>query len=498
MKENFLDKTISWFSPEAGYKRMQFKKAQDVVRQYDGAKTGRRTANWRAPSSSANAEVKGGLVQLRNRSRDLVRNEGYAERALSGLEGNIIGEGIIASINAKTTGRQKIWLDAWLKWAETDRCDFDGLCDFYGLQGLGTRSMCEGGSFLLVKRKLSEIPAGMNVPLKIQVLEGDYIDTTKDGESYENGEFCIQGVIFNKSGQRVGYWLFNKHPGETSTISFTGNSSVRVSADDVVPIFRVDRIGQVHGIPWFAPILVKFRDLSDYSDATLMRAKIAACFTAFVKNTGVSDLSTGTTTPPIGETMTPGQIEILGQDQDIEFANPPTAGDFGSFSKEQLRSIAAGIGVTYEILTGDYSQVNFSSGRMGWVEFHRSVKKWQQRILIPRMNRRVWDWFNEAAILAGMGSDPVYAGWTPPRREQIDPLKETLAQKEKIKGGLMSRSEAIRENGYEPREVNEEIKKERDEDNKQKLVFDTDAANDLKAPIPAEKKEEPKEPKDSE
>ena len=50
------------------------------------------------------------------------------------------------------------------------------------------------------------------------------------------------------------------------------------------------RPGQVRGVPWFAPVILKLRDLDEYDDAELVRKKIEACFAAFV--TGADDEET--------------------------------------------------------------------------------------------------------------------------------------------------------------------------------------------------------------
>ena len=66
--------------------------------------------------------------------------------------------------------------------------------------------------------------------------------------------------------------------------------SHRVPADRVLHLFERLRPGQVRGVPWFAPVMLKLRDLDAYDEAELVRKKIEACFAAFV--TGVQDEET--------------------------------------------------------------------------------------------------------------------------------------------------------------------------------------------------------------
>src|SRR5690242_2748247 len=93
---NFLDRVISVFAPQAAYRRLQYRKAFNVMqRRYEAAAGGRRTANWVATSSSANVEIHNALTFLRNRSRDLVRNNGYAKKAVNEIANNVVGTGIM-------------------------------------------------------------------------------------------------------------------------------------------------------------------------------------------------------------------------------------------------------------------------------------------------------------------------------------------------------------------------------------------------------------------
>jgi len=482
MGETWLDRAIAWASPQAGLRRMHARvmqdKAKNLLRAYDGADIGRRTEKWNTSHSSQNAENKISLFRLRNRSRDLIRNEPYARRAAQAIVSNTIGEGIIAKAQAKTAGRANKFQSEWLSWSESLDCDHDGTNNFYGLQALVWHTVFESGEVLIRRVKRSS-GFGMDIPMQLQILEPDFIDTVRDGQIFDNGNFTIQGVEFDKLGRRVAYWLFPRHPGDIFGIQdIKGLISQRVPAEEIIHLFRTERPGQVRGIPWLAPIMLKLKDLGDYSDFTLMRQKVSACFTSFVTSADAYDLTSGTTPSAIPEKLEPGSSVALPPGTSIEFANPPSSGDFSQFSNAQLRSIASGIGITFETLTNDYSQVNFSSGRMGWIEFQRNIDVWRRHVMIPRFCIPVWRWFTEAATLAGYGSDKVVATWTAPRREMIDPVKETEATKSQVRSGLISLSEAIRQNGYQPDEVLEEIASDNKKTDVLKLTLDTDPRKD--------------------
>lgn len=447
-----LDRLIGYFSPASALRRSRARYAIELIngaRKYEGASKSNRTGGWFTSNSDANSALVSALSTLRNRSRDLVRNEGYAAKAVQVIVENTIGTGIVAKASAKDEAKVQRANAAWNSWADTIDCDVDALHDFSGLQALAMRAVVEGGE-AIIRRVRLDSKSGASIPLKIQVLEGDYLDSSKN-ERFSNGGYVIQGVEFDKNHKRVAYWLFDTHPGDTNSLSLTAKST-RHDAADIIHLYRVDRPGQARGVPWAAPVIMALRDFGDYEEAQLIRQKIAACFSAFVYDSEPPP-ETGQGLLPI-DRVEPGMIEHLPPGKDIKFASPPGVDGYSEYSKQMLHKISAGFGgITYEAMTGDFSQVNFSSGRMGWLEFQRNIEAWRWRMVIPRMCAVVWNWFTEAAALSGVNLQGVTPNWTPPRREMIDPVSETNTIISSIRGGMITLSEAIRQSGYDPNEV---------------------------------------------
>ena len=161
---NFIDRAIGFISPKRGFERARYRAAAEALRAFEGASRGRRTANWYAPGSSANTEIYPALRTLRNRSRDLVRNNPYAKRAIQAIATNLVGTGIRPSPNATSkqadTRIKKLWKD----WAETKKCDWDGKHNIYGLQHLAVRTLTESGEVVILRRRVNE----KGLPLPIQ------------------------------------------------------------------------------------------------------------------------------------------------------------------------------------------------------------------------------------------------------------------------------------------------------------------------------------------
>ena len=80
---NWLDRAIGAVAPGAGLRRARQRQMIAVLaRAYEGAKLGRRTEGWVAAGTGANAEIAPAIARLRDRSRDLVRNNPYAAKAV--------------------------------------------------------------------------------------------------------------------------------------------------------------------------------------------------------------------------------------------------------------------------------------------------------------------------------------------------------------------------------------------------------------------------------
>src|SRR6186713_1652288 len=169
MRANLLERTIRFFSPQRACLRAEYDMRLEVIenmRAFEGAKLGRRTAGWNTPGSSANAEVVSSLPRLRNRSRDLVRNNPYARRGINILVRAMIGSGVKAKFAKKD--HASLW-DQWCK-----QCDADGLNDFAGLLDLIERTRRESGE-CLVRFRMRQYKDGMDVPFQLQVLEPDHL-----------------------------------------------------------------------------------------------------------------------------------------------------------------------------------------------------------------------------------------------------------------------------------------------------------------------------------
>jgi lambda family phage portal protein len=447
---------------ELALKDAQKQLAISHLRAFESAKESRRTENWYTRNGGPNADIRTAWGILVRRHQDLVDSNPWANRAVRVITNNWVGDGIIGS----PMGGSKRYEQAWNDWADTVECDYLGKLNWYGLQALIARTTAVRGS-CLIRRRLNEqmMDQGL-VGLKLQVLEPDMLDFSRD-----DGSRIKFGQQFDRDGKLEGYWIRQTHPGETEWNGVKIQSDF-VPASEILHTYEVNRPNQAIGVPFGSAVLLHLRDIDDIASAMLLKTKIAACFTAFVYSNEPSDLAAA---QPLTETLEPGAIEILPDGKQITFANPPQSPDYVSHQKHHLHAVAAGYGITYESLTGILSDVNFSSARMGWIEFHRNVAAWRWNITIPQVLDPVHRWFNEAARSAQIRG-PRRMIWTPPRRELVDPAKEITALISAVKAGFMSLSEVQRSLGFIPAEVMDELGADLANAREKGLALDVDLA----------------------
>ena len=96
MSITWLDRAIGFVAPAAGVRRLRDRRAfEATLRSYAGADGGRRAAGWSPRGTSANAELAVALPTLRDRMRDLVRNNPHAAKAVSTIVVHAVGSGIM-------------------------------------------------------------------------------------------------------------------------------------------------------------------------------------------------------------------------------------------------------------------------------------------------------------------------------------------------------------------------------------------------------------------
>jgi lambda family phage portal protein len=465
---------------------------------YDGVGSGRRAMSWSVGNPGAVAAMLFSQNELRAKSRDLVRRNAWANAGLESYVANAIGTGIKPQSMVQDTRLRESVQALWRDW--TVDADAAGVTDFYGLQAMACRAMLEGGE-ALVRLRYRRPEDGLPVALQIQVLEAEHLpialNTTAD-----NGNAIRAGIEFDALGRRVAYHLYRSHPEDGMLAPMSGSgglSTVRVDAAEIIHLYRPLRPGQIRGEPWLARALIKLNELDQYDDAELVRKKTAAMYAGFVTRLAPEDNLLGEGVSDANGValagLEPGTMQMLEPGEDVKFSQPAdVGGSYAEFLRMQFRAVAAAMGVTYEQLTGDLTQVNYSSIRAGLLEFRRRVEALQHGVIVHQLCRPIWQAWMDQAVLEGALTLPGYGlgttqakadrrsylacKWIPQGWQWVDPLKEADAMKAAIRSGLMSRSEAISANGYDAEDVDREIAADNARADDLGLVFDSDPRHD--------------------
>lgn len=460
-----IDKAIGEFSPVRGLARMYHR--QLLERAYDAASP---RDGWkpRRGGASADADHFGDATTMRNKARSLVQNVPYCRAMLEALVSQVVGTGITPSFTgAGAEALAKLWAQ-WVPLA-----DADGGAGFYALQGLAYRAMEQDGEVLLRRRPRRPTDA-LPVPLQVQLLEVDWIDTTRQRGAAQGNEI-VNGVEYDGLGRKVAYFLWQSHPGDSGFRRFmrrvSGLQSVRVMASDIIHLYRSERPGQGRGFTRFAPVISRVRDLQLYEDSEIARKNLESRLSVLASGDVASmaegyklgetpDYATAKVTGEMGQ-LAGGAIMQLPPGVNVSIVDPKPAGGYVDYLKLNLHVITAGFGVPYEMATGDMNEVNFSSARVRQSDFRRQCEQTQWLLLVPVLCQGVLAWFAEAAQLVGKAASAT-AEWSTPKWDYVNPGDEVKADIDEISMGLSSISEKLRRRGYDPKAVFAELKSDFD------------------------------------
>jgi lambda family phage portal protein len=500
-------------------------KAKSAQRMYGGAAINRLTGDWAALNTSADSEIITSLRVLRGRSRELMRDNEYAKAALRIIKNNVIGTGIGMQAQIKTSGGKLIGrindqVEAvYEEWCDKDTCDPAGKLCFSDMERLLIGSLVENGEVLV--RQVRQPFGRGRIPYALEPIEADRLIDQWSMVRASNGNTIRMGVEQNSWGRPVAYWMYPTHPGDYQFSGFVESALIRVPAEEIIHLFIPDRIGQTRGVPWLHATLKRLRNMQGYEEAEIVAARASAAIVGIIESPDapvpdVSELtgSGGQTQPTIS--MEPGTVQHLMPGETFTGFNPsrPNAA-MDPFMRFMLRGFATGVGVSYESVSRDYSQSNYSSSRLALLD-DRDLWRVLQGWFIRNFRREVHrNWF-DAAVLAGEITVPDYYSnpkkyWSvrfkPRGWSWIDPTKEVLAYKAAVRSGFMTVSDVISltSEHADAEDVFKERRRELDMMGEQDLVFDTDpgqvdskGAVQTSAPadVAVEEKPDPEDPPD--
>ena len=428
-------------------------------RSYAGAIVSRLTSDWMSTRSSADAEIRNSLSKLRDRSREMVRNNPYAKQAKRTTQVNVVGSGIkLQSQVQQVRGRKpseainRLIEEKWHLWTRAQYCDVAGRHSFHMMEWLATGALPESGEalFRIIRRPFG----GSRVPLALEMIESDVLDEEYQGPTLAKLNEWRMGVEINEWGRPVRYAFLTRHPGDYwfQNAPQKGDKHVFLPAADVIHLFLPERPQQHRGVPWFHSVMADAHQLQGYEEAAVIRARAGASVMGFVTSPeGELEGDDVEADRRISE-FEPGMWKYLEPGQNVSVPNISSPDQqYEMFVKNKVRRFASGFGCSYETLSRDFSETNYSSSRLSLLE-DREHWKVIQSYLIENFHNRVFREWLDLAVLAGELPFDDYDArperydtprWMARGWDWVDPLKEAKAYRQMEQAGYMTKAQIV-------------------------------------------------------
>ena len=436
------------------------KQKKKSKRHFTGTNSGRLFNDWKASSSSPDAELVN-LNIMRNRTRDLARNNPIVQRYFQILKQGVVGNqhGFKIMVHSRDS-------DGTLDDFANDLIEFrwynnfavnpevSGKFNLLDIYNMILEGLIRDGEVML---QLIRQPTG----LKLKFLEPDYLDSRLNKDLTNNREIKMGVEIDTLTEKPLGYWLTNS-PYAQSLPDTQLTNSTRIPAEDVLHIFQPQRFGQTRGYPYkLASTMTAIKWLQDFRLSELVASKAAASKMAFIRTpTGeenVADTYLDEDGYMPAMNFEPATIDVLPHGTDIEFANwnhPNT--NVENFDKAMLRTIASGLGVSYASLSNDLTQTSYSSARVGLLD-ERDGFKMLQTFIIEHFCKPVYKAWLEQELTTGNINLPIdkYDKFADPIEfsargyHSVDPLKEMQSNQLGLNNGLLTIQDVLNQSGKE-------------------------------------------------
>ena len=486
-------------------------------RAYASARATRLTAGWYAPNNSADSELVTSLTQLRARSRALMRDAPYAKRLRTVIVNNVIGAGIgmqaaVESSRGHRVDRINDDIErVWHEWTQAEHCHTGGKLNFGDLERQLFAQIVEAGE-ILVRVHLRPF-GGSRVPLSLEIVEPERIADDAQA-SPTTGAVLRMGVEVDEFNRPIAYAIRQLHPSEFMATKASRDRVAMVSAESIFHLHLVDRWPQTRGEPWLHAVAKRLNDMDGYSEAEIVAARAAASYMGIIESPDPGDQS-----DEAGETaefeLEPGAVKrLMPGEKFTDFSPNRPNPNMEPFMRLMLREVAAGAMTSYESVSRDYSQSNYSSSRLALLD-DRDTWRTLQAWFIRAFREPLHKIFMQQATLAGAipsltpmmyGADPAKYGavqFRPRGWSWVDPTKEVEAYIAAVKAGFMTVGDviALTGSGRDREDVWTERAHELAQADQLGLTFDTTPVDPIAeaeaakpAPAPAAEPKDAEEP----
>ena len=425
---------------------------------YESAGRGRRLSSWGTRRSSPSNEATENLEVLQQRSRQLRRNNPWIDRVIKVIAANEIGSGIKPR---PKTPNDDFNRDILLLWK-----DYIQSCNIYQMLHQVSKARNESGEvFIIICRDGVSDNNNRPGPISYKILEYDLCLVGLSLPVYEGQNEIINGIEYGSDGSIVAYHFHHTHPDDSSS-KITDTEYRRVVAADVIHHLITDRPNATRATPVVVPAIVRAKTFDEYNDSELVRKDSRAGLTGTIERESWTaddfkyDPMTG---EPIGTDgndiplldLEAGTFTSLEAGEKINlFAADDTGAGYEGFQRFQLLAIAAGAGVPYQMVSGDFTTINDRIWRSIFNQYERELNQTINLYIIPQVMQRIWSEFVTRAVLSGVIVNPnlnkfelVRCTFRAEAFKPIHPVQDIDAAIKGIDAGLISREKYIDVNG---------------------------------------------------
>ncbi len=486
IEKTFVDRVIEHFDPIRGAARMRARLQTTMLEgAWNGASKSRRSmAGWETPSLSADGALLPDLFTLRDRSRDLVRNNPLATGAINTVVTRVVGTGLslhpsipateLGLTHEQATEWQQETKFRWNMWAESTWCDRARRLNFYGMQRLAMRSVLESGDVFAALHITNR--SGAPNPLAVQLIEADRVTNPRGTSDTRDAR---GGIEFDEDGAPRSYHIYNPAKGglygsgiasEGHWIDAFGAASGR---RNVLHVFDPRRVDQTRGGPYLAPVMEHLKQLGRYTEAEIDAAVLNAFFAVFIENPtgeGIDPLNSavsgrygGASDSPVAGgwdgTLTSGLAVDLPPGAKVTSANPGRPNEaFDPFVQAMLRQIGSALEIPFELLVKHFTS-SYTAARAALLDFWlfvRSSRDWFEATFCQPVYE---EWLSLEVVHGNIAAPGFFtsavhrhawssATWTGDSMGVLDPQRETAAIRDALDLGLTTlERETMRRDG---------------------------------------------------
>lgn len=434
----------------------------------------RLTNSFKGTNLSINESLKRDLDKMRHRSRELVHDVDYGKKYINMVKTNVVGsKGVKLQARSKgsdglpDTKDNKAIESAFADWGRMENCTVTGKLSMTDVELIAIAAVATDGECLIRFVTGTAYKYGF----ALQPIEADRLDTQLNRDSVNGGNSIVMSVELDPFEKPVAYYILTKHPSET-TVTFGNRKYERIPADEIIHLFKPERIAQSRGIPWMHSAMRRLGMVAGYEEAELVAARGGASKMGFYY-TETGEEYKGDDKDANGnliQEVEPGTIEQLPKNVRFEAYDPqhPT-GAYNYFLRGTLRGASAGLNVAYTSLTGDLEAVNYSSIRTGLIEERENWRMLQgwfvEHFMVP-----VYERWLSAALTRGLIVNEVGVKLPLHKKEKflnvkwqtrgwawVDPLKDQQASALAVSSGHMTNSAVVAAQGEDLEEIYETL-----------------------------------------